>query len=58
MKGPKRIAPRPVPVGWEQLPVTEGNFREESTKTKAPATARRGSVSRFSRTSVFNWYNP
>ncbi|NTU99915.1 MAG: hypothetical protein HGA55_02175, partial [Methanoregulaceae archaeon] len=22
--GPKQIAERPVPVGWEQLPVTEG----------------------------------
>jgi hypothetical protein len=41
------IAPMPVPVGWEQLPVTEGIFREESTKIKAPATARTGNISRL-----------
>ena len=37
--GPNRIAPRPVPVIWEQLPVTEGIFRDDSTNTKAPAIA-------------------
>ena len=31
-QGPKRIAPRPVPVIWEQLPVTEGIFKDEMTK--------------------------
>ena len=46
--GPKMMAPMPVPAGWVQLPVTEGSFREERTKTKAPATARRGRVSRWS----------
>ena len=30
--GPKRIAPRATPVGCEQLPVTEGIFKEDSTK--------------------------
>ena len=38
--GPKRIAPSPVPVGCEQLPVTEGIFSDERMKTKAPASAR------------------
>ena len=38
--GPNRIAPRPVPVIWEQLPVTDGIFKEEITNTKAPDIAR------------------
>ena len=38
--GPKRIAPSPVPVGCEQLPVTEGILSDERMKTKAPASAR------------------
>lgn len=42
--GPKRIAPRPVPVGCEQLPVTDGNFRAERTNTKAPEVPRRARV--------------
>ena len=37
--GPNKIAPRPVPVIWEQLPVTEGIFKDESTNTKAPVKA-------------------
>ena len=37
--GPKRMALRPVPVMWEQLPVTEGIFSEEITNTKAPQRA-------------------
>jgi len=36
MAGPKHITERPVPVGWEQLPVTEGSLREERMKMKAP----------------------
>ncbi len=36
--GPKSIAPRPVPVGCEQLPVTEGIFKADSTNTKPPAS--------------------
>ena len=53
--GPKRIAASPVPVGWEQLPVTiEGSFSADRTKMNAPATASRGSISRFSFTSLFN----
>ncbi len=38
--GPNRIAPRPVPVICEQLPVTDGIFNEEITKINAPAMAR------------------
>ena len=38
--GPKRIAPMPVPVIWEQLPVTDGILREEITKMNAPLMAR------------------
>ena len=49
---------KPVPVGWEQLPVNEGSLSEERTKTKAPATARSGSASRLSFTSRFSWYTP
>ena len=37
--GPNKIAPRPVPVIWEQLPVTDGIFKDESTNTKAPVKA-------------------
>ena len=37
--GPNRIAARPVPVIWEQLPVTEGIFSEEITKMNAPEMA-------------------
>src|SRR5512143_330249 len=34
-EGPNRIEPRPVPVGWEQLPVTEGSFKADKTNVKA-----------------------
>ena len=33
-EGPNKMAPSPVPVMWEQLPVTEGIFKEEITKMK------------------------
>ena len=39
--GPNRMAPSPTPVGWEQLPVTEGIFSADSTKAKAPHMASR-----------------
>src|SRR5664280_1119321 len=29
--GPNNTAPKPVPVGWELLPVTEGIFNEDKT---------------------------
>ena len=38
-QGPNKIAPSPVPVMWEQLPVTEGIFNEEITKMNAPDIA-------------------
>ena len=37
--GPKRMAPIPVPVICEQLPVTDGIFKDETTKINAPAIA-------------------
>ena len=41
------MAPRPVPVMCEQLPLTEGIFRDEITKTKAPEMAMRVRALRF-----------
>ena len=46
--GPNRMAPSPVPVMWEQLPVTEGIFRDEITKMKAPDMASSVTALRFS----------
>ena len=37
--GRNRIAPTPVPVGCEELPVTEGSLMADRTKVKAPAAA-------------------
>ena len=37
--GPNRIAPRPVPVMCEQLPVTDGILSEDRTKAYAPTMA-------------------
>ncbi len=34
--GRNRMAPRPVPVGWEQLPVTDGIFSADRTNVNAP----------------------
>lgn len=34
-KGPKRMAHRPVPVIWEQLPVTDGIFSADRINAKA-----------------------
>ena len=49
--GPKRMAPSPTPVGWEQEPNTEGIFRALRTKAKAPhmasSTLARGSRAVF-----------
>ena len=56
--GPNRIAPRPVPVIWEQLPVTEGIFRDDSTNTNAPAIAISVMDLRFSCTLLFSDRNP
>ena len=52
--GPKRMAPNPVPVMWEQLPVTDGIFSEEITNTKAPAIARSGSSRELAATVFFH----
>ena len=37
--GPNKMAPSPVPVIWEQLPVTDGIFSADSTNMYAPAIA-------------------
>jgi hypothetical protein len=38
--GRKITAPRPVPVGCDEEPVTDGSLIAESTKVKAPAAPR------------------
>jgi len=43
INGPTKIAPKGVPHGWEQLPVTgTGTGRTEIRKIAAPAIPRRG----------------
>src|SRR3954452_16297050 len=49
--GRKRIAPAPVPVGWLELPVTDGSLIALSTKVNAPAAPSSSVDSGFSRTS-------
>ncbi len=39
--GPRRIAPRPAPVGCEQLPANDGSLSEESSRQKPAAAPRR-----------------
>ncbi len=56
--GPKRMAPRPTPVGCEELPVTEGSLSAESTKQKPPAAARSRRVLGFSLMIRFVWTTP
>jgi len=56
--GPKQKAERPVPVGWEQLPVTEGSFRDERIKMNPPVTPSKGSASRSASRTFFSWYTP
>lgn len=56
--GPNRIAPSPVPVIWEQLPVTDGIFKDEITKINAPDMAISVIVFRFSFTLFFREINP
>src|SRR3954470_16634659 len=50
--GLNRTAPRPVPVGWLELPVTEGSLIALSTKVNAPAAPSSRVDSGFSRTSL------
>ena len=57
-QGPKRIAPRPVPVIWEQLPVTEGIFKDEMTKINAPDMARSVRARLFSSNVFLSFINP
>ena len=39
--GPKQIAERPVPVGCEQLPVTDGSFNDED-EDEPPSHSQQG----------------
>ena len=39
--GLNSTAPRPVPVGWEELPVTLGSLIADRTNVNAPAAASR-----------------
>ena len=56
--GPNRIAPSPVPVICEQLPVTDGIFSDEITKIKAPAMAISVMLLLFSLTLFLSEMNP
>jgi len=47
-----------VPVGCEQLPVTDGSFNEDNTKIKAPAIPSMGFVSGCSSIIFFNLHTP
>ncbi len=47
-QGPNRIAPRPTPVGCDELPVTDGSLSAERTKQKPPAAPSSSSDERFS----------
>jgi hypothetical protein len=45
---PKNTAPNPLPVGWDELPVTEGTCNDDIIKINAPLTANKGFISGFS----------
>lgn len=53
MHGPNKMALSPVPVMWEQLPVTEGIFKDDSKNTYAPQTAKRTMFFRLSANRCF-----
>src|SRR5215210_8041279 len=50
--GRNSTAPAPVPVGWLELPVTDGSLIALSTKVNAPAAPSRRVASGRSRTSL------
>ncbi len=58
IQGPKDIVESPVPVGCEQLPVTDGSFNDERMKINPPVTPRRGRASRSLAITFFSWYIP
>ena len=47
-QGPNRTAPSPMPVGCDELPVTEGSLSAERTKQKPPAAPSSSRAERFS----------
>ena len=53
--GPKIAALNPLPVGCEQLPVTEGSFKEDKTNMNAPLTANNAVDSGVSSRVFFIW---
>src|SRR5690606_23609001 len=56
--GPNKIVPRPTPVGWEQLPVTDGIFNADNTKVKAPDNPSNNFVSEFSLIKLLIFFRP
>ena len=56
--GRKRTAPSPVPVGWLELPVTDGSLIADRTKVNAPAAPSSRRLSGCSRTSRTTWRAP
>ena len=46
--GPNKTAPRPIPVGCDELPVTDGSLSAERTKQKPPAAPSSSNAERFS----------
>jgi hypothetical protein len=46
IQGPNDIVESPVPVGCEQLPVTEGSFRDDRININPPVTPSKGNASR------------
>ena len=56
--GPNNIAPKPTPVGCEQLPVNDGILRADNTNTNAPAKANNTFFLGSFFTIVFIDFNP
>jgi hypothetical protein len=52
------MAPSPVPVGCEKLPVMDGRLSEHRTNTTAPGTESSVSASHLSLMRIFSWYSP
>ena len=56
--GPKSTAPKPFPVGWEVLPVTEGSFKDDKININAPVIASNGFDSGCSSVTFLIWITP
>ena len=53
--GPNNATPKPLPQGWEQLPVTDGIFNDERININAPETATNALVSGYSSVIFLIW---